>query len=125
MWKMPKRPVSQDFNSLFGAPINLKKTKEKIQNGKQKEKNKENVDVSSEKVNMTSLNWTPKWRQYDAIIQKKKKDKKLKMKNEIKNDVKQKVKDEPKEEPKEVMKSPPPKSKKVFTFDSISGIVNG
>ena len=101
---MPKRPVSQDFNSLFGAPINLKKTKEKIQqNGKQKEKNKENVDVTSEKVSADL------WRHYDGIIQKKKKDKKLKMKTEIKNEVKQKVK----EEPKDVMKSPPPKSKKV------------
>ena len=50
-----KRPITQDFNSLFGAPINLKKNKEKIatkeQNGKikPKDKNKENVDLS-EKV---------------------------------------------------------------------------
>ena len=46
-----KRPITQDFNSLFGAPINLKKNKEKIatkeQNGKikPKDKNKENVDL--------------------------------------------------------------------------------
>ena len=51
-----------DFNSLFGAPINLKKNQQKLvvndsSNGnvkkkknKDKQKNKENVDVSDDKV---------------------------------------------------------------------------
>ena len=77
-----KRPITHDFNSMFGAPINLKKTKEKLINGKKdklKEKNKENEVI---------------------LMKKKKKEKKIKKEDNIKH------------EP--IMKSPPPKSKKVF-----------
>ena len=88
-----KRPITHDFNSMFGAPINLKKTKEKLINGKvkQKEKNKENEIVAAQQA-----------------AKKKKKEKKTKKEN------KEEVKHEP------IMKSPPPKSKKVFLSNEMS-----
>ena len=60
-----KRPVQNDFNSLFGMPINIKKQKQKIaeingktengtSNGKKKHKTKENTNQNSVNSSDTS-----------------------------------------------------------------------
>ena len=72
-----KRPVQNDFNSLFGMPINIKKQKQKIteingksengtSNGKKKDKYK-----SKENTNQNSVNISDKSDKERLIISSK------------------------------------------------------